>query len=219
MQRAIGGTKVTGSEIWPSWVLPVCSQQETLTQLEFGDTQHERENFDSAYLFSVNRCRHQDQDPQQPKSVAGGGGGSTLVPVFVLPFALRYDKIDPSQRRLVNCEFPACGRAQTAPGILGCGGSPALQGDPRGHDTEEKQQCWRSLPCTSLALNVSVQLCADFFLRKSCGSRNNDSRSLPPLSRLKYGNCIIRVQGPLFSHGWALTGTVSAPPPQKKKMT
>lgn len=39
-----------------------------------------------------------------------------------------------------------------------------------------------SLPCTSLALNASVQLSAEFFLRTSCGSFNNDSRAQPPLS-------------------------------------
>lgn len=53
---------------------------------------------------------------------------------------------------------------------------------------------------TSLAFTANVQLCADFFLRTSCGSPNNDRRGLPPLSLLKYGNSIIQILEPLFSH-------------------
>ncbi len=81
--------------------------------------------------------------------------------------------------------------------------------EARGHQKRGDAVVQASLPCTSLALNASVQLCTDFFLRTSCGSHNNDSRALPPLSRLKYGNCIIQVQGPLFSHGWDVAGTIS----------
>lgn len=51
-------------------------------------------------------------------------------------------------------------------------------------DTEKRGGVVRaSLPRTSLALKASVQLSADFFLRISCRSLNNDSRARPPPRR------------------------------------
>lgn len=129
---------------------------------------------------------------------------------FVLPFSLHERKINPCQWWLGNCEFPTYEEAQKGHGILGRGGNPLFQGDSSGRHQKRRDAVERaSLPSTSLALNASVQLCTDFFLRTSCGSHNNDSRALPPLSPLKYGNCIIQVQGPLFSHSWAITGTIN----------
>lgn len=82
-----------------------------------------------------------------------------------------------------------------------------FQGDPRGHQHRGGTAAQASLLNTSPVFNVNVQLCTDFFLRTSCGSPNNDCRGLPPLSLLKYGNCIIETLEPLFSHSWGGTGT------------
>lgn len=66
---------------------------------------------------------------------------------------------------------------------------------------------------TSLVFNVNVQLCTDFFLRTSCGSLTMIAEVCPPptppppLSLLKYGNGIIQILEPLFSHSWGGTGT------------
>lgn len=180
-------------------------------------TRNTRENFFTFSLQSgvVTRTRR----PQQSKSVAGGEKKALRWFLFLYFHLLfKTTKIDPSQKRLVNCELPAYGRAQKGPGILGCGGSPVLQGDPRGRDTEEKQQCWRSLPCTSLALNVSVQLCADFFLRKSCGSRNNDSRSLPPLVTIEIWKLHHSSTGAIVFSRLSLNWD-SQPPPQKNDLS
>lgn len=65
-----------------------------------------------------------------------------------------------------------------------------------------------SLPVnTSLVFNVNTQLCTDFFLRTSCGSLTMIAEVCLPLSLLKYGNGIIQMLEPLFSHSWGGTGT------------
>lgn len=75
---------------------------------------------------------------------------------------------------------------------------PRVEGRPSTAARWEEKEVKASHPSTPLALNARVQLCSEFFLRTSCGSRNNDSRSLPPLSPLKYGICIIQIEEPLF---------------------
>lgn len=121
-------------------------------------------------------------------------------------FSLHENKFNPGWLWLGNCKFPSYEEGQMHHGILCCRRNPVFQGDPFGHQKKGDAVVRVSLQCTSLALNARVQLCADFFLRTSCGSHNNDSRALPPLSQLKYGNCIIQVQGPWFSHNWIVKG-------------
>lgn len=94
-------------------------------------------------------------------------------------------------------------------GLLDGRHNHTLQEDPRGHQHRRGTAVQASLLNTSRVLNANVQLCSDFFLRTSCGSPNNDCRGLPPLSLLKYGNCIIQIPEPLFSHGWGGTRTCS----------
>lgn len=82
LQKAIRGTKVTGSEIWRSWVFPVCSQQETLTQLEFCDKQHDRELWQHLPFLSVTWSSNWDQKTSTIRTSCWENKLYT-VPVFV----------------------------------------------------------------------------------------------------------------------------------------
>lgn len=117
---------------------------------------------------------------------------SAIQNYFRLPDSLRASRFDLRQPWQLDCKL-----RNLRPGATGSR-HPALKGDPRGRRQRGGKEVKASQPSTPLALNARVQLCSDFFLRTSCGSRNNDSRSLPPLSPLKYGNCIIQIQEPLF---------------------
>lgn len=98
LQKADRGTKDTSSEIWWSWVLPVCLQQETLTQLEFCDEQQHRQLWQHLPFLSVALLSHWDQKTSN---------------LFVLPPSLHDNKFDPCQWWSVTCKFLTQGRAQT----------------------------------------------------------------------------------------------------------
>lgn len=148
----------------------------------------------STYPFTAQKPWEKNDPDAPPRKTLLHGSGITFGSQN--PFMVA-DLICVSHCSLtVNCE--TCGLVQQGHGILGRRGNPALKGDPRGRRQRGGKEVKASHPSTPLALNARVQLCSDFFLRTSCGSRNNDSRSLPPLSPLKYGNCIIQIQEPLF---------------------
>lgn len=72
LPRALRGTKVRGSEIWRSWVLPVYSQQETLAQLEFCDMQRCREAR-QAPTFATPRQSLETRKRERGRSVSVAG--------------------------------------------------------------------------------------------------------------------------------------------------
>lgn len=184
--------------------------QETLAQLEFCDTQMRKSTI--TYLFSCNL------------------GPQNISIKFRGPNSSRWFQWSPS---FLCCHFPfitanlihkkskfpighsmKIKKSLKNHGLLDGRHNHTLQEDPRGHQHRWGAAVQSSLLKTSLVLNANVQLCSDFFLRTSCRPPNNDCRGLPPLSLLKYGNCIIETLEPLFSHGWGGTGTCSV---EKKK--
>lgn len=187
---SIRGTKVGGSEIWRR-VLPVYAQQEALTQLEFCDTRRCRDArwrhlpVHCAEVLGKERSRSAGEE-----NTSTGCQFSAIQYYFQLPGSLHGSRLNLRQPVQLNCKFRTCGLVRQA--------NPAFEGDPRGRRRRGEKEVKASHPSTPLALNARVQLCSDFFLRTSCGSRNNDSRSRPPLSPLKYGICIIQIQELLF---------------------
>ena len=143
------------------------------------------------YLFSCNLV------PPNISINSGTKQFQWLPGFFVLPFLCCHFAYIPAtllaQKTKKNIEKPWPPGRKTQ--------SDQLQEDQQGHQHRRGTDAQAALFDSSLVLNANVQLRSDFFLRTSCGSPNNDCRGLPPLSLLKYGNCIIPILEPLFSHG------------------
>lgn len=198
--ESIRGTKVRGSEIWRSRVFPVYAQQEALAQLEFSDTQRCVE-VRQRHLPVPSRVGKGTKPSHTAEEKASTGFQFSAVRYFLsLPDSAHGSGFNWRQPLQLDFKIRNLRPGTTGSRPPGLKRQPALKGDPRGRRQRGGKEVKASHPWTPLALSARVQLCSDFFLRTSCGSRNNDSRSLPPPlpSPLKYGNCIIQMQEPLF---------------------
>lgn len=214
LPRALRGTKVRGSEIWRSWVLPVYSQQETLAQLEFCDMQRCREAR-QAPTFSTRQQSLETKERERGQRVSVAGENiSTQLQFFAFHlsrfqlFFMAADSIHISHCSLiVNSKPVALHKGVTASRVVAA--TPRFRETLEDADREEWKK-WK--PPSSEPLRPRV-LAYNSVLTSSSGHPVGlitmipgvyppcHDRNMETASFKWRGHCF-------FSHGRPITGTI-----------